>query len=362
MENKVITIPKPNDYHIHLRDNELLGLTVPVCCKNYRKATVMPNLEKPIDNMSDLIEYRNRILNNVPFGMNFEPLMTLYITKNLTINTLIDAKNSGLVIGCKLYPANATTNSSYGISDINQINDILKTMEDLGLILLIHGEQLNDENDEYGEYGEIDIIDREKEFIINTMPKLITKYPNLKIVLEHISSEFAVKYIERSSDNIAATITPHHLYYTINDIFTKNGKYLNCCPVIKGRNDRKALIRIATSGFPRVFIGTDSAPHTIQQKQDNNNAGIFNTPESLLIYLEIFDKYDSIDNGNFEKFISTNGAKFYGLPINDEKLSFIKTNYQSPNQYSYNNFIIPSMLGDNTISWNYNNNNNNNNE
>lgn len=319
---------KPIDFHIHLRDNEMLPFTLSQCTTYFSGAIVMPNLEIPIDTMDKLINYRNRINKHIPPNTTFTPYMTLYITKDLTPETLELANKDGNVIGCKLYPCNATTNSSYGFKSVFDYNHIYAKMEELDLVLLIHGELPNG--------NEID-------FVSSVMPDLVHKFPKLRIVLEHISTSCACNFIKKHP-NVGATITPHHLYFTKDDV--ARTPHLQCCPPIQSIADKEALIELATSGASNVFVGTDSAPHTSYKKDKYNSKGIYNTPVALSIYLEIFEKANKLEN--FEKFIYTNGINFYKLNNshhNPTNLTYKKQLFNHPTYYH-----IDTTLDDNNTT------------
>lgn len=307
---------KPVDFHIHLRDIEMLPFTLSQCTTYFSGAIIMPNLQIPVDTMDKLISYRNRINKHIPLNTTFTPYMTLYITKDLTTETLELAHKDGNVIGCKLYPCNATTNSSYGFKSAFDYDHIYAKMEELDLVLLIHGELPNG--------NEID-------FVSTVMPDLIHKFPKLRIVLEHISTSCACDFIEKHP-NVGATITPHHLYFTKEDVARTS--HLQCCPPIQSIADKEALIELATSGASNVFIGTDSAPHTSYKKDKYNSKGVYNTPVSLAIYLEVFERANKLEN--FAKFIYNNGINFYKLNHshhNPTNLTYKKHSSSHPTHY-----------------------------
>ena len=310
-----ITIIKPDDMHLHIRDNEIMEDVIGFTIEKFARAIIMPNLSTPITTVREAENYYNRIMNaiskynkNSNKKINFKPLMTLYLNKNTTISTIKEAKKNDLIYAIKLYPQGATTNSNYGVKNIESFYKIFEEMQKQNLPLLIHGEVID---------NKIDIFDKEKIFIESSLTKIISKFPNLKIVLEHLSTECAVNFVKKSSNYIAGTITPHHLYWNRNVLFyyasknNKNSKTNNefsgmrphhyCLPLLKKENDRLALIEAATSGSEKFFLGTDSAPHFINKKEASCVcAGIFNSPLALELYTEIFEKEGKLNN--LEKF------------------------------------------------------------
>ena len=346
-----LTIPKPDDFHVHLRDgDEFLALTVQFSCENFRRILCMPNLQPPVRTTADALEYRNRILKFVPESCPFTPLMTLYMTKNLTSADIRQAKESGVVLGIKLYPKGATTNSEYGVSlsDIAfDLREVLREMEIVQLPLLIHGEMVS---------TEIDIFDREKEFIIQVLEPLLTEYPRLKVVMEHITTEEAVNFILRCGDNVGATITPHHLLYNRSDIFCRGiNPHLFCLPILKREKHRQSLILAATSGNPKFFLGTDSAPHLVYNKESSCGcAGIFSGHAALCLYAEVFESVGKLDR--LEDFSSTFGARFYNIEKNTETITIEKFDWLVPNVYELlakgaeNKSVKPLRAGE-IIKW-----------
>ena len=312
---KTIEITKPDDWHVHFRDGQILKAVVPETSRHFKRAIVMPNLIPPILTGLDALEYKKRIIAATPNSDAFTPLMTLYLTEETNKNDLEKAYKEGLVFGAKLYPAGATTNSDSGVKNIKKIMPLLETMSQIQMPLLIHGEVTN---------KDIDIFDREKIFIDTVLDFLCKELPELKITLEHITTENATSYIKESSKNLSATITPHHLALNRNAIFVGGIKpHYYCLPILKRENHRSALVNAATSGNDKFFLGTDTAPHLIHTKENACGcAGVFNSTYCMSILAEIFDKKNSIDK--LEKFTSINGAKHYNLSINKEKIKIIK--------------------------------------
>ena len=311
-----IEIIKPDDWHVHFRDNEILEAVVPETTRHFSRAIVMPNLTPPILTGNDAIEYKKRIENEIPKEDQFLPLMTLYLTENTNKDELKKSYENGLVFAAKLYPAGATTNSEAGVKDIQKIMPVLETMSDIGMPILIHGEVTNQE---------IDIFDREKKFIDTALHFICTKLPDLKITVEHITTKEASLYVKEGNRNLVASITPHHLALNRNAIFVGGIKPHNyCLPILKREEHRKALLKVATNGNSKFFLGTDTAPHFISDKESACGcAGIFNATYCVSILAQLFDNENALPQ--LENFISKNGAKHYNLNINKEKITLIKS-------------------------------------
>ncbi len=312
MKNKII-ISKPNDMHVHFRDGEILKLVVPETDKIYQNAIVMPNLVPPIVNQEMAKKYKERIKKYIRNNLN--PLLTLYLTEKTNIKDMIKAYRDKTIIALKLYPQGATTNSDFGIRKIDNIYPQLHSMEENGIPLLVHGEDI-DKN--------IDIFDKEKSFIDKYLTKIIQKFPMLKITLEHITTIDAVEFV-KNTNNLSASITPHHLASNRNDMLVGGIKpHLYCLPILKRKNHQEALIKAATSGNKKFFLGTDSAPHEITLKENSCGcAGIFNTIHSIEIITQIFENRNALHN--LEKFVSLNAIKRYNLDYTDNKIAVIKT-------------------------------------
>ena len=313
---KTIEIVKPDDWHVHFRDGEILKAVVPETSRHFKRAIVMPNLVPPILSGLDAMEYKLRIQKAVPKLDDFTPLMTLYLTEKTDQNDLKASYKEGMVFGAKLYPAGATTNSDSGVANIKNIMPLLKTMSSIGMPLLIHGEATN---------KNIDIFDREMVFIDTVLDFLCKELPDLKITLEHITTENAVSYVKEANKNLCATITPHHLSLNRNALFVGGvNPHYYCLPILKRENHRQALVEAATSGNDKFFLGTDTAPHLIYTKESSCGcAGVFNSTYCMSILAEIFENQNSIDQ--LEKFTSINGARHYNLRVNKEKIKLIKT-------------------------------------
>ncbi len=310
-----IDIIKPDDWHVHFRDNNILKAVVPETTRHFARAIVMPNLTPPVLNGKQAIEYKKRIIKNIPKSHNFEPLMTIYLTEKTDKLELQKSYQEGYVFAAKLYPAGATTNSDSGVKDIKKIMPVLETMARVGMPLLIHGEVT---------HKDVDIFDREKVFIDKNLDFICKELPELKITLEHITTKDATVYVNEGNQNLVASITPHHLALNRNAIFVGGIRPHNyCLPILKREKHRKALIEVATEGNEKFFLGTDTAPHFTYDKENCCGcAGIFNATYCLQVLAQIFDNYGSINT--LEKFISINGSKHYNLNTNKKKIRLIK--------------------------------------
>lgn len=337
-----ITITHPDDWHLHVRDNEYLKDVVPHTADMFARAIIMPNLKPPVSTVEQALSYRERILAVCPDKSSFEPLMALYLTNNTTADEIVKAVNSEYVHAVKYYPAGATTNSDAGVSDIKNAYDALAKMEELGLPLLIHGE-VTDPN--------VDVFDREAVFIDTVLTPLLKDFPHLKVVLEHITTKHAAAFVSQANDNIAATITAHHLLFNRNVMF-KGGMnpHYYCLPILKRETHREALIAAATSGSHKFFLGTDSAPHAQNNKETSCGcAGIYSAHAAIELYAEAFDQAGSLDK--LEGFASFFGADFYGLPRNTNTITLEKSDWQVPDFYSFaQQKLIPLRAGE-TIHW-----------
>jgi len=332
-----ITITRPDDWHLHVREGEALKSVVPDTARQFGRAIIMPNLATPVTTAALAQNYYNEIKAAVT-DSDFEPIMTLYLTDNTTPEIIREAKASGIVRALKLYPAGATTNSDKGVTDIKNIYPALEAMQEEGILLLVHGEVTD---------PEIDIFDREKVFIENILKPLVIKFPKLKVVLEHITTADSVEFVEQASSNIAATITAHHLLMNRNDIFVGGIRpHHYCLPILKRETHRHALVKAATSGSPKFFLGTDSAPHTQGAKESSCGcAGIYTAYHALELYAEVFDKSDALDK--LEGFASQFGPEFYGLPINSGSITLKRENWKVPQSLSLgNDKIIPLRAGE----------------
>ena len=326
MNNSQIQISRPDDMHLHLRDGIILQSVVSYSSQNFGRAIVMPNLVPPITCTAMAKIYRNQILAAIPAGDLFEPLMTLYLTDSTTKHELRLGVEEGIFSAVKLYPAGATTNSELGVTKIEKVFSILETMVELDLPLLLHGEVVD---------SHVDIFDREKVFIDSILLPLRKNFPELRLVLEHVTTSDGVNYVKESNTNLFATITPHHLVLNRNDIF-KGGinPHNYCLPILKRESHRLTLLDAATSGDTRFFLGTDSAPHTLDFKENSCGcAGVFNAPNTLGVLASVFEEKGALDN--LEGFTSINGCKFYNLQVSSKKITLVK----GDTPVSYPNFI-----------------------
>lgn len=340
---QTITFRKPDDWHIHLRDDRYLSRTVADASRQFNRAIVMPNLVPPVTNTEQAYAYRKRIIQHIPAGTNFNPLMTLYLTDNTSVQDIEEASNTAFIKGVKLYPAGATTNSDAGVTNIFKRGKIFKAMEKAGIPLLLHGEVTTDD---------IDIFDREKRFIDEVLKKLTAEYPSLKIVLEHITTSHAVEFIESSHHHpLAATITAHHLLFNRNHLLAGGIKpHYYCLPVLKRNTHQDALIKAATSGSDRFFLGTDSAPHTRDKKEAACGcAGCYTAYSAIELYAEAFERADALDK--LEGFASIHGPGFYGLSPNEETITLRKKTWTVPSSLEYGDSTLTPLLAGEEISW-----------
>ena len=316
---KQIELIQPDDWHVHFRDGDILRTVVPETSRYFGRAIVMPNLIPPILNGNQAIKYKSRIKEAIPLDDDFNPLMTIYLTENTNKVDLKKSYEKGFVFAAKLYPAGATTNSESGVKDIKKIMCILETMTEIGMPLLIHGEVTD---------PKVDVFDREKVFIDKNLDFICKELPDLKITLEHITTKEATMYVNDGNKNLVASITPHHLVLNRNAIFFSGIRPHNyCLPILKRESHRKSLLKVAISGNPKFFLGTDTAPHlTTDKENDCGCAGIFNSTYSIQMITQLFDDHGSLKS--LEKFISVNGSNHYNLPVNKKKL-FLKK-YDSP--------------------------------
>jgi dihydroorotase len=337
-----ITLRRPDDWHVHLRDGAMLAAVVPFTARQFARAIVMPNLVPPVTSVAAARAYRERILAALPAGVAFTPLMTCYLTDTTDPQELARGWEEGIFAAAKLYPAHATTNSASGVTDYDRIIPVLERMAELGIPLLVHGEATE---------PEVDVFDRERVFIERVLDPLRHRLPELRIVLEHITTDEAVAYVGSGDANLAATITAHHLVINRNAIFAGGIRpHLYCLPIAKREGHRQALRRAATSGNPRFFLGTDSAPHTVPAKETACGcAGIFTAPCAIEIYAEVFEEEDALDR--LEGFAALNGAGFYRMPANDSRVTLWREPCPVPEYIGENeNAVIPFRAGE-TLRW-----------
>jgi len=339
---ETLSITRPDDWHAHFRDGEALKSVAGATARQFARAIVMPNLVPPVTTTRQAKAYRDRILEALPKASAFEPLMTLYLTDETPAAEIERAKESGFVKAVKYYPAGATTNSASGVTDIRKCDAALEAMQAAGVPLLIHGEVTD---------PEVDIFDRETVFLERQLAVIVKRYPTLKVVLEHITTHDAAAFVERAPANIAATITAHHLLLNRNSIFAGGIQpHHYCLPVLKRETHRRALVKAATSGNPRFFLGTDSAPHSRGSKESAcGHAGIYTAHAALELYAEAFEAAGALDK--LEGFASFFGADFYGLPRNKGKVKLEKAEWQVPTEYPLGDKTVVPLRAGQTIGW-----------
>ena len=337
-----ITIRRPDDWHLHFRDGDVMRGVVPYTARQFARAIVMPNLSPPVTSVEACAAYRDRILAAVPDGIEFTPLMTAYLTDGIEAAELQRGFSQGVFTAAKLYPAHATTGSAHGVTDIASIMPALERMAAIGMPLLIHGEVTD---------HDVDIFDREAVFIERILSGLVRDLPELKIVFEHITTADAAQFVDACGPNVAATITPQHLHINRNAMFAGGIRpHAYCLPVAKRERHRLALRKAATSGSPKYFLGTDSAPHAKSAKESACGcAGIFNAPFALESYLCVFDEEGAL--GTFEAFASERGPRFYGLPLNEGTLSLERTANAVPETLDLNGMTIVPFHAGETLAW-----------
>jgi len=337
-----LRIIKPDDWHLHLRDGPQMASIVPHTARRFGRAIVMPNLRPPVTDTRQAGAYRQRILAALPPGQAFTPLMTLYLTDQLPPAEITAASTSGIVFAGKLYPAGATTNSEEGVTRIERIHPVLETMQRSGLPLLVHGEATA---------STIDVFDRERRFIDDTLAGLLRDFPALRIVFEHITTEEAVQFVREAPKTVAATITPHHLLYNRNAILAGGIRpHFYCLPVLKRERHRLALVEAATSGNPKFFLGSDSAPHPIGDKESACGcAGIYSAHAAIELYAEVFEQAGAL--ARLEDFASRFGPEFYGLPPNTTSIGLRREPWQVPASYAFGqDQLVPLRAGE-RIPW-----------
>lgn len=336
-----LTITRPDDWHIHLRDGEALEHTVRDASRYLGRAIIMPNLVPPVMSAEQALAYKERILEQVPTGNNFEPLMVLYLTDNTSPADITAAKAAG-VVAAKLYPAGATTNSDSGVTDISNIYPALEAMEKQGMVFCLHGEVTD---------SSIDIFDREQRFIDSTLQQLNKDFPGLKMVLEHITTSEAVDFVRAAGDNMAASITAHHLLYNRNHMLAGGIRpHYYCLPILKRSSHQQALISAATSGNSKFFLGTDSAPHPQHAKENACGcAGAYTAYAPIELYAEAFEDANSLDK--LEGFASHFGADFYGLARNTDTITLLKQDWQVPDQLNFGSQQLVPLRAGETLRW-----------
>jgi len=336
-----ITLTRPDDWHLHVRDGVALQTVVPHTAAQFGRAIIMPNLKPPVTTAEQALAYKARIQAAVPTGVAFEPLMTLYLTDNLAPAEITRAKDAG-VVACKLYPAGATTNSDAGVTDIRKIYPVLEAMQREGLLLLVHGEVTS---------SDIDLFDREAVFIEQQLIPLRRDFPGLKIVMEHITTKEAAQYVAAGDTHLGATITAHHLLYNRNAIFTGGIRpHYYCLPVLKRETHRLALVQAATSGNAKFFLGTDSAPHPAHLKEHATGcAGCYTAHAAIEMYAEAFDNAGALDK--LEAFASFNGADFYGLPRNSGTITLRRESWTPAGSFAFGEAELKPLRAGEALPW-----------
>jgi dihydroorotase len=336
-----LRITRPDDWHLHVRDGEALNTVVPHTAAQFGRAIIMPNLRPPVTTAAQAVAYRQRIQAAVPAGVQFEPLMTLYLTDQLAPDEIKRAKDAG-VVAVKLYPAGATTNSDAGVTDMRKTFKTLEAMQREGLLLLVHGEVTS---------PDIDLFDREAVFIDTQLTPLRRDFPELKIVFEHITTREAAQYVAGADRFLAATLTAHHLLYNRNAIFTGGIRpHYYCLPVLKRETHRVALVEAATSGNPRFFLGTDSAPHPAHLKEHASGcAGCYTAHAAMELYAEAFDAAGAL--AQLETFASFNGADFYGLPRNSGRITLRKESWRPPESFAFGEASLKPLRSGEELAW-----------
>jgi dihydroorotase len=339
-----LTLRRPDDWHLHLRDGAQLAAVLPFTARRFGRALVMPNLKPPMTTTAALAEYRARILAALPAGLTFEPMMTLYLTDGTSAEEIRKARASGFVVGAKLYPAGATTHSDAGVTSIDKVWPALEAMAEAGLVLQVHGEVTE---------PQVDVFDREQAFIDRVLSRVVDRVPQLKVVFEHITTRTAAQFVRASRKGVAATITPQHLLLNRNAIFEGGIRpHLYCLPILKREDDREALVDAATSDDPRFFLGTDSAPHARHTKEAACGcAGIFSAHAGIELYAEAFEAAGQLDR--LQAFAAERGADFYGVPRNTGTITLHRVPWTVPDSYVYGAgdlSLVPFRAGG-TITW-----------
>src|SRR5690554_318855 len=337
-----LRITRPDDWHVHLRDGLVLADTVPATARYFGRAIVMPNLVPPVMTTEQALAYKERILEHIPAGSSFNPLMVLYLTDRTEPAEIERAKASGQVVACKLYPAGATTNSDSGVTQLEHIYPVLEKMAEVGLPLLVHGEVT---------HSDVDIFDREKAFIDQKLLPLTERFPTLRLVLEHITTAEAAQFVLSASDNVGATITVQHLMYNRNHMLVGGIRpHFFCLPILKRNIHQQALQEVAISGNPKFFLGTDSAPHARGAKESACGcAGCYTAPAALELYAEVFEDLGALDK--LEGFASHFGADFYKLPRNTDTVTLVKEDWELPEEYAFGDTRIVPLRAGSTVRW-----------
>jgi dihydroorotase len=337
-----LVLTRPDDWHLHLRDGSGLGAVVGATAREFARAVVMPNLKPPIATVAQALAYRERILAALPVGAAFEPLMTLYLRDDTDVSEIALAQQSGKVHAIKYYPAGATTNAESGVTDLSRCDAVLEAMQAAGMPLLVHGEVTD---------PAVDIFDRERVFIDRVLSPLLKKFPQLRVVFEHVTTREAVQFVASQADNVAATITAHHLRLNRNALFAGGLQpHAYCLPVLKRETHRQALVEAAVSGNPKFFLGTDSAPHSRRDKEQACGcAGIYTAHAAMELYAEAFEAAAALDK--LEGFASFFGADFYGLPRNRTRIALRRERWQVPSEIAFGASTLVPLAAGETLGW-----------
>ena len=339
---ETITITRPDDWHLHLGDGEVLADIVPHTAKRFARAIIMPNLKPPVTTTAQAVAYRQRILDAVPRGSRFDPLMTLYLTGSTSAGEIRRARASGVVQAVKYYPAGATTNSEAGVTELTRVYPVLEVMAEEKMPLLVHGEVVD---------PQVDVFDREAVFIERVLLPLLQAIPSLRIVFEHITTRDAVDLVKQTPERLGATITPQHLLMNRNAIFQGGiNPHHYCLPVLKREEHRQALVEAATSGDPRFFLGTDSAPHAKSAKESACGcAGMYSAHAAIELYAQVFDQANALNR--LEAFASFHGADFYGLPRNQDAITLVRESWQIPEHFQFGSGEMVPLGAGEMLSW-----------
>jgi dihydroorotase len=342
MTSDTLTLRRPDDWHVHLRDGAMLKAVLPFTARAFARAIVMPNLTPPVARLAAAKSYRRRIMQALPRGMYFMPLMTCYLTDRSDPGDLAKGFAEGVYTAAKLYPAHATTNSAKGVTDIAHIMPVLERMQDMRMPLLVHGEVTD---------PKIDVFDRESAFIERVLVPLLKRLPGLKVVFEHVTTSDAVDFVNNSGANLAATITAHHLVINRNALFAGGLRpHMYCLPVAKSERHRLALRRAATSGSPKFFLGSDTAPHPVADKEkDCGCAGVFSAPVALETYAKVFEEENALTK--LEAFASVNGPRFYNLPVNEALVTLKRARWKVPASVRVGKAAVKPFLAGETLGW-----------
>ena len=340
---QTLSLIRPDDWHLHVRDGEALATVVPHTAQRFGRALIMPNLRPPVTSTAQALEYRARIAAAVPAGVQFEPLMSLYLTDNTAPDEIDRAKASGAVVAVKLYPAGATTNSDAGVTAVDKVYPVLERMQQLGMVLCVHGEVT---------HGDVDVFDREQVFIDRVLGPLVARFPALRVVFEHITTADAAQFVAEAGANVAATVTAHHLLLNRNAIFAGGIRpHHYCLPVLKRETHRRALVEAVISGSTKYFLGTDSAPHARSTKEAACGcAGCYTAHAGIELYAEAFEQAGALDR--LEAFASLNGPAFYELPVSQDRITLVKDEWTVPSAYGYlgDDPLVPLRAGE-SVAW-----------